>query len=160
MALGAEYKLEGGMVNVSADHLTGNNVYLDVVSVGATMNIMLAAVKADGMTVIENAAREPHIVDLANFLNSMGADVRGAGTDIIKIRGVKQMKGATYSIIPDQIEAGTYMAAAAAAGGDITVHDEMCIRDRSVDPDAFVIVGDAGQISGEGFKQSHKSESK
>ena len=123
MALGAEYKLEGGMVNVSADHLTGNNVYLDVVSVGATMNIMLAAVKADGMTVIENAAREPHIVDLANFLNSMGADVRGAGTDIIKIRGVKQMKGATYSIIPDQIEAGTYMAAAAAAGGDITVHD-------------------------------------
>ena len=111
MALGAEYKLEGGMVNVSADHLTGNNVYLDVVSVGATMNIMLAAVKADGMTVIENAAREPHIVDLANFLNSMGADVRGAGTDIIKIRGVKQMKGATYSIIPDQIEAGTYMAA-------------------------------------------------
>ena len=116
MALGAEYKLEGGMVNVSADHLTGNNVYLDVVSVGATMNIMLAAVKADGMTVIENAAREPHIVDLANFLNSMGADVRGAGTDIIKIRGVKQMKGATYSIIPDQIEAGTYMAAAAAAG--------------------------------------------
>ena len=123
MALGAEYKLEGGMVNVSADHLTGNNVYLDVVSVGATMNIMLAAVKADGMTVIENAAREPHIVDLANFLNSMGADVRGAGTDIIKIRGVKQMKGATYSIIPDQIEAGTYMAAVAAAGGDITVHD-------------------------------------
>lgn len=80
MALGAEYKLEGGMVNVSADHLTGNNVYLDVVSVGATMNIMLAAVKADGMTVIENAAREPHIMDLANFLNSMGADVRGAGT--------------------------------------------------------------------------------
>ena len=123
MALGAEYKLEGGMVNVSADHLTGNHVYLDVVSVGATMNIMLAAVKADGMTVIENAAREPHIVDLANFLNSMGADVRGAGTDIIKIRGVKQMKGATYSIIPDQIEAGTYMAAVAAAGGDITVHD-------------------------------------
>ena len=123
MALGAEYKLEGGMVNVSADHLTGNNVYLDVVSVGATMNIMLAAVKADGMTVIENAAREPHIVDLANFLNSMGADVRGAGTDIIKIRGVKQMKGATYSIIPDQIEAGTYMAAAAAVGGDVTVEN-------------------------------------
>ena len=119
MALGAEYKLEGGMVNVSADHLTGNNVYLDVVSVGATMNIMLAAVKADGMTVIENAAREPHIVDLANFLNSMGADVRGAGTDIIKIRGVKQMKGATYSIIPDQIEAGTYMAAVAACGGSV-----------------------------------------
>lgn len=84
MALGAEYKLEGGMVNVSADHLTGNNVYLDVVSVGATMNIMLAAVKADGMTVIENAAREPHIVDLANFLNSMGADVRGAAPILLK----------------------------------------------------------------------------
>lgn len=122
-ALGANYKLEGGMVNVKADKLRGNNVYLDVVSVGATINIMLAAVRAEGITVIESAAKEPHIVDLANFLNSMGADVRGAGTDVIKIRGVSKLSGATYSIIPDQIEAGTYMAAVAATGGDITVQD-------------------------------------
>ena len=122
-ALGATYSLEGGMVNVTAQNLVGNNIYLDVVSVGATVNIMLAAVKAKGMTVIENAAKEPHIVDLANFLNSMGADVRGAGTDVIKIRGVSRLNGACYSIIPDQIEAGTYMAAAAATGGDVTVHN-------------------------------------
>jgi len=123
MALGAEYKLEGGMVNVSADHLTGNNVYLDVVSVGATMNIMLAAVKADGMTVIENAAREPHIVDLANFLNSMGADVRGAGTDIIKIRGVKQMNPATSLFGIRGSGSRPVGAGPPTAGGDITVHD-------------------------------------
>lgn len=122
-ALGASYNLEGGIVDVKADQLTGNNIYLDVVSVGATVNIMLAAVKARGLTVIENAAKEPHIVDLANFLNSMGADVRGAGTDVIKIRGVSHLEGTTYSIIPDQIEAGTYMVAAAAAGGDVTVHN-------------------------------------
>ena len=111
------------MVNVHADNLVGNNIYLDVVSVGATVNIMLAAVKAKGLTVIENAAKEPHIVDLANFLNSMGADVRGAGTDVIKIRGVSHLSGACYSIIPDQIEAGTYMVAAAATGGDVTVRN-------------------------------------
>ena len=122
-ALGATYNLEGGIVDVKADRLVGNNIYLDVVSVGATVNIMLAAVKAHGLTVIENAAKEPHIVDLANFLNSMGADVRGAGTDVIKIRGVSHLEGTTYSIIPDQIEAGTYMVAAAAAGGDVTVHN-------------------------------------
>ena len=122
-ALGADYNLEGGVVNVHADKLMGNNIYLDVVSVGATVNIMLAAVKAKGMTVIENAAKEPHIVDLANFLNSMGADVRGAGTDVIKIRGVSHLSGACYSIIPDQIEAGTYMVAAAATGGDVTVRN-------------------------------------
>lgn len=120
-ALGATYTLENGMVDVRADKLVGNNVYLDVVSVGATVNIMLAAVKAEGVTVIENAAKEPHIVDLANFLNSMGADVRGAGTDVIKIYGVKHLKGCTYSIIPDQIEAGTYMVAAAATGGDVLI---------------------------------------
>lgn len=122
-ALGAKYTLEGGMVNVSAEGLKGNSIYLDVVSVGATINIMLAAVRAEGITVIENAAKEPHIVDLANFLNSMGADVRGAGTDVIKIRGVSSLSGTTYSIIPDQIEAGTYMVAAAATGGDVTVKD-------------------------------------
>ena len=121
VALGATYKVEGGMVHVDSDGLNGNNIYMDVVSVGATVNIMLAAVKAKGMTVIENAAKEPHIVDLANFLNSMGADVRGAGTDVIKIRGTDHLGGTTYSIIPDQIEAGTYMVAVAATGGDVLV---------------------------------------
>lgn len=120
-ALGASHKLEGGMVDVFAENLNGANIYLDVVSVGATVNIMLAAVKAKGVTVIENAAKEPHIVDLANFLNSMGADVRGAGTDVIKIYGVEHLNGTNYSIIPDQIEAGTYMVAGAATGGDILV---------------------------------------
>ncbi|WP_050697865.1 UDP-N-acetylglucosamine 1-carboxyvinyltransferase [Anaeromassilibacillus senegalensis] len=120
-ALGANYKLDGGMVDVSAEQLKGSHIYLDVVSVGATVNIVLAAVRAQGLTVIENAAKEPHIVDLANFLNSMGADIRGAGTDVIKIYGVDHLNGTTYSIIPDQIEAGTYMVAAAATGGDVLV---------------------------------------
>ncbi len=112
---------ENAIVNAKADVLTGNSIYMDVVSVGATVNIMLAAVKARGLTIIENAAKEPHIVDLANFLNSMGADVRGAGTDVIKIRGVSFLHGCDYSIIPDQIEAGTYMAAVAATGGDVLI---------------------------------------
>ena len=122
-ALGANYKVEGGMVNVSADKLCGSNIYLDVVSVGATINIMLAATVAEGITTIENVAKEPHIVDLANFLNSMGADIMGAGTDVIKIKGVKKLKGTTYSIIPDQIEAGTYMVAAAATKGDVIINN-------------------------------------
>jgi UDP-N-acetylglucosamine 1-carboxyvinyltransferase len=109
------------IVDARAEHLTGCPVYMDVVSVGATINVMLAAVKARGLTVIENAAKEPHIVDLANFLNTMGADVRGAGTDVIKIRGVQDMHGCEYSIIPDQIEAGTYMVAAAATRGDVLI---------------------------------------
>jgi UDP-N-acetylglucosamine 1-carboxyvinyltransferase len=121
VALGAEVDVRGGVVYAQADELKGSSVYLDVVSVGATMNVMLAAVLAEGLTVIENCAKEPHIVDLANFLNSMGADVRGAGTDVIKIRGVKKLHGGTYSIIPDQIEAGTYMTAVAAAGGDVLI---------------------------------------
>lgn len=120
-ALGAKMSIENGMVDARAQKLSGCSIYLDVVSVGATINIMLAAVKAAGLTVIENAAREPHIVDLANFLNSMGADIMGAGTSIIKIRGVRHLHGTSYSIIPDQIEAGTYMAAAAAAGGDVLI---------------------------------------
>ncbi len=120
-ALGAKYSVDGGMVDVRADELVGSSVYLDVVSVGATMNIMLAAVRAKGTTIIENAAKEPHIVDLANFLNSMGADIRGAGTDVIKIYGCDSLRGTTYSIIPDQIEAGTYMVAAAATSGDVLV---------------------------------------
>jgi len=105
----------------SGNRFKGGQVYLDIVSVGATMNIMLGAALADGMTIIENAAKEPHIVDLANFLNSMGADIMGAGTDVIKIRGVERLRGGTYSIIPDQIEAGTYMAAVAAAGGEVRI---------------------------------------
>lgn len=119
--LGADVDIVDGMVCAKADKLMGTSIYMDVVSVGATINIMLAAVKARGLTIIENAAKEPHIVDLANFLNSMGADVRGAGTDVIKIRGVEKMHGCTYSIIPDQIEAGTYMVATAACGGDVLI---------------------------------------
>ena len=121
--LGADHKLvDGAIIDLKCQNgLNGNHIYLDVVSVGATMNIMLAAVKAQGQTVIENAAKEPHIVDLANFLNSMGANIRGAGTDVIKIRGVDFLRGVTYSIIPDQIEAGTYMCAAAATRGNILV---------------------------------------
>lgn len=120
-ALGARTNIKNGMVELVAENLIGSSVYLDVVSVGATINIMLASVKATGLTIIENAAREPHIVDLANFLNSMGADIRGAGTDTIKIYGVPKLIGSTYSIIPDQIEAGTYMVAAAATGGDVLI---------------------------------------
>ena len=120
--LGATVSVEdNATVEAKADKLLGSPIYLDMVSVGATVNILLAAVKAEGLTVIENAAKEPHIVDLANFLNSMGADIRGAGTDVIKVRGVDQLHGCTYSIIPDQIEAGTYMVAAAATKGDVLI---------------------------------------
>ncbi len=122
-ALGASFSVDDGMVELQAEKLVGNRIYLDIVSVGATINIMLAAVKAEGLTIIENAAREPHIVDLANFLNSLGADILGAGTGTIKIRGVQQLGGSTYSVIPDQIEAGTYMVAAAATGGDLTIEN-------------------------------------
>ena len=124
-AIGAKVELVNGYVcaEAPAAGLTGARVNLDVVSVGATMNIMIGAVLANGTTYIENAAKEPHIVDLANFLNAMGAKISGAGTDVIKIRGVRALHGGSYSIIPDQIEAGTYMAAAAAAGGDVTVQN-------------------------------------
>lgn len=121
-AIGATVSIEeNAMVDARADKLLGTSVYFDVVSVGATINLMLAAVKAKGLTIIENAAKEPHIVDLANFLNSMGADIRGAGTDVIKIRGVDKLHGCEYAIIPDQIEAGTYMVAAAATQGDVLI---------------------------------------
>ncbi len=120
-ALGAKMSFESGMVDGKAFALRGAAIYLDVVSVGATVNIMLAAVKAQGLTVIENAAKEPHIVDLANFLNSMGANIMGAGTGVIKIRGVEHLHGTNYSIIPDQIEAGTYMTAVVATGGDVVI---------------------------------------
>lgn len=120
-ALGATVTMEGGKIHAEAKELVGGNVYFDVVSVGATVNVMLAAVKAHGTTIIENAAKEPHIVDLANFLNAMGASVRGAGTDTIKIKGVETLRGGIYSIIPDQIEAGTFMIAAAATRGDVLI---------------------------------------
>ena len=120
-ALGARYDLDYAMINVESENLVGAHVFFDTASVGATINAMLASVMADGTTILENVAKEPHIVDVANFLNTMGADVRGAGTDVIKIRGVKVMHGADYAIIPDQIEAGTFMVAAAATRGDIVI---------------------------------------
>ena len=125
VAMGADVEVKGGYVHASSGgrRLTGAQIYLDVVSVGATMNIMLAATLAEGLTIIENAAKEPHIVDLANFLNSMGAEIMGAGTDVIKIRGVERLSGGSYSIIPDQIEAGTYMTAVAAAGGEVLIRN-------------------------------------
>ncbi len=121
-ALGAEVEITGGNVRATAKKLTGTNIYLDIVSVGATINIMLASVLAEGTTVIDNAAKEPYIVDIANFLNTMGADIRGAGTDMIKINGVKSLKGGqSYSVVPDQIEAGTFMLAAVASRGDLII---------------------------------------
>lgn len=125
VAMGADVDVRGGYIHAKAKNgrMCGTQIYLDIVSVGATMNIMLAAVLADGLTVIENAAKEPHIVDLANFLNSMGAEIMGAGTDVIKIRGVERLSGGSYSIIPDQIEAGTYMTAVAAAGGEVLIRN-------------------------------------
>jgi len=121
-ALGATVDVSNGNITAKAKKLKGTSIYMDVVSVGATINAMLAAVLAEGTTVIDNAAKEPHIVDVANFLNTMGADIRGAGTDIIKVNGVKELKGnATYSVVPDQIEAGTFMLAAIASKGDITI---------------------------------------
>lgn len=122
-ALGATVNIEYGMINTHADALTGNHIFMDVVSVGATINIMLAACMAEGKTIIENAAKEPHIVDVANFLNSMGANIKGAGTDKIRINGVERLHGSEYSIIPDQIEAGTFMIAAAATKGDILIRN-------------------------------------
>lgn len=120
-ALGGDVKIEHGFVKVKADELKGSDIYLDVVTVGATINIMLAACLAEGKTTIENAAKEPHVVDIANFLNSMGANIKGAGTDVIRITGVSKLHGTNYSVIPDQIEAGTFMTAAAVTKGDILI---------------------------------------
>ena len=120
-ALGADVKIEHGLIKTQAEHLRGSHIYMDVVSVGATINIMMAAVMAEGTTIIENSAKEPHVVDLANFLNSMGANIKGAGTDVIRIRGVEMLHSTNYSIVPDMIEAGTYMFAAAATRGDILI---------------------------------------
>ena len=120
-ALGADIRIEYGLIKTRAEHLTGSHIYMDVVSVGATINVMMAATLAEGQTIIENAAKEPHVVDLANFLNSMGANIKGAGTDVIRIKGVPKLHGSDYTIIPDQIEAGTFMFAAAVTKGDVTV---------------------------------------
>ncbi len=120
-ALGARVTIEHGLIKAKADKLVGSNIYMDVSSVGATINVMMAAAMAEGTTTIENAAKEPHVVELANFLNSMGANIRGAGTDVIRIKGVSKLHGTEYTIIPDQIEAGTFMFAAAVTKGDVTV---------------------------------------
>ena len=120
-ALGAEVNIEYGLIKAEAERLRGSHIYMDVVSVGATINIMMVAALAEGQTIIENAAREPHVVDLANFLNSMGANIKGAGTDVIRIKGVSRLHGTDYAIIPDQIEAGTFMFGAAVTKGDVTV---------------------------------------
>jgi UDP-N-acetylglucosamine 1-carboxyvinyltransferase len=123
-ALGAEVEIEHGIISLKADRLVGSHIFLDVVSVGATINLMIAATMAEGTTVLENVAKEPHVVDVANFLNSMGAEVKGAGTDVIRVKGVASMHGSTYMVIPDQIEAGTYMIAAAAIpGGDVIIEN-------------------------------------
>ena len=157
-ALGAKVSISGGYINSEAANgrLKGTRIYLDKVSVGATINIMLAATKAEGLTIIENVAREPHIVDLANFLSSMGADIRGAGTDTIKIRGVQKLHGGAYSLIPDQIEAGTYMAAVAGAGGSVVVNNVIpkhldCISAKLTEMGATIEdMGDAVRITREG----------
>ena len=123
-ALGASVKIEHGLIIADAQQLRGAHIYLDSVSVGATINIMLAAALAEGKTVIENAAKEPHVVDVANFLNSMGANIKGAGTDVIRVSGVRKLHGSEYPIIPDQVEAGTFMFAAAITKGDVTVKND------------------------------------
>lgn len=120
-ALGATIEISNGLIKANAEKLAGSHIYMDVVSVGATINVMMAASMAEGVTIIENSAKEPHVVDLANFLNSMGANIKGAGTDVIRIKGVPKLHGSEYTIIPDQIEAGTYMFAAAVTKGDVTV---------------------------------------
>ena len=142
-ALGAEVKIEHGMIIAQAEQLVGNRIYLDVVSVGATINIMMAASLAQGNTVIENAAKEPHIVDVANFLNSMGANIRGAGTDVIRIKGVEKFHDTEYSVIPDQIEAGTFMMAAAATRGDVLIKN---VIPKHLETISAKLIGDEGYL--------------
>ena len=146
--LGAKVDVSQGKITASADQLVGTSIYMDIVSVGATINVMLASVLAEGTTTIDNAAKEPHIVDVANFLNTMGADIRGAGTDMIKINGVKELKGnATYSIVPDQIEAGTFMLAAIASRGDILIKN--CIT-KHLEPLTAKILEMGGKVEDNG----------
>ena len=149
-ALGADVVIERGVVKAHAKKLVGAEIYLDVVSVGATINIMLAAVGAQGQTIISNAAKEPHVVDVANFLNMMGASVKGAGTDVIRILGGRKLRGCTYAIIPDQIEAGTFMIAAAATHGDVVINNVIpthleAISAKLMESGAQVIEGDDGR---------------
>ena len=147
-ALGATIDATQGNITAQAKKLKGNSIYMDVASVGATINIMLASVLAEGTTIIDNAAKEPHIVDVANFLNTMGADIRGAGTDVIKINGVKELKGnATYSVVPDQIEAGTFMLAAVASHGDITIKN--CIT-KHLEPVIAKVIEVGGNVEANG----------
>ena len=147
-SLGAHVDVSSGNITATCEKLKANSIYMDIVSVGATMNVMLASVLAEGTTTIDNAAKEPHIVDLANFLNTMGADIRGAGTDVIKVNGVKEFKGnATYSIVPDQIEAGTFMLAAIASKGDITIHN--CIT-KHLEPIIAKILEMGGNVDANG----------
>lgn len=147
-SLGAHVDVSSGNITATCEKLKANSIYMDIVSVGATMNVMLASVLAEGTTTIDNAAKEPHIVDLANFLNTMGADIRGAGTDVIKVNGVKELKGnATYSIVPDQIEAGTFMLAAIASKGDITIHN--CIT-KHLEPIIAKILEMGGSVDANG----------
>ncbi len=146
--LGAKVDVSQGKIKATADKLVGTSIYMDIVSVGATINVMLASVLAEGTTTIDNAAKEPHIVDVANFLNTMGADIRGAGTDMIKINGVKELKGnATYSIVPDQIEAGTFMLAAVASRGDILIKN--CIT-KHLEPLTAKILEIGGKVEDNG----------
>ncbi|MDD4075829.1 MAG: UDP-N-acetylglucosamine 1-carboxyvinyltransferase [Eubacteriales bacterium] len=149
-ALGAVVTVENGMVTAKADKLVGAEIYLDVVTVGATINIMLAAVGAEGQTIINNAAKEPHVVDVANFLNMMGASVKGAGTDVIRVMGGRELHGCSYAIIPDQIEAGTYMVLAAATGGDVVINNVIpthleAISAKLMEAGVKVIEGDDGR---------------
>jgi len=154
-ALGASVNIGHGYVGIKAENPVGSHIYFDVVSVGATINVMLAAVRAKGLTILENVAKEPHIVDLANFLNSLGADIRGAGTDVIKIHGAEQLHGTNYSIIPDQIEAGTYMVAAAATKGNVLIRNVIpkhmeAITEKLVKTGVSVVeYDDAIRVSGE-----------
>lgn len=149
-ALGADVQIRGGIITAKAEKLKGAEIYLDVVSVGATINIMLAAVAAEGRTIISNAAKEPHVVDTANFLNTMGARVKGAGTDVIRIEGGRKLHGCTYAIIPDQIEAGTYMIAAAATGGDVVINNIIpthleAIAAKLMESGVHIVDGDDGR---------------
>lgn len=165
-ALGANVEEKQGLIKATAEKLVGTSLYMDIVSVGATINIMLAAVLAEGTTTIDNAAKEPHIVDVANFLNTMGADIRGAGTDMIKINGVKELHGnATYSVVPDQIEAGTFMLAAVASKGDITLTNCITKHLESITAKILEIGGNVEDIDGDSLrvwctKRTHKANIK
>jgi len=158
-ALGGSVKIEGGCINIHADQLNGTHVFFDIVTVGATINVMIAAALTPGTTIIDNPAKEPHIVDLANFLNTCGAKIRGAGTDMIKITGVEELHGCEYTIIPDMIEAGTYMIAAAATSGTVRINNVIPKHLESItaklkemnvtvlEDDDYVVVSSTGDIS-------------